>query len=71
MIYFQDQIDEQESVFRASVTSRKVERVFGFGELLRGSATHCYFTGLDQAGALYVMIERGVTDIYALDLDLP
>jgi hypothetical protein len=71
MIYFQDQIDGQESVFRASVTSRKVERVFGFGELLRGSATHCYFTGLDQAGAMYVMIERGVTDIYALDLDLP
>jgi Tol biopolymer transport system component/DNA-binding winged helix-turn-helix (wHTH) protein len=71
MIYFQDQIDEQESVFRGSVTSRKVERVFGFGELLRGSATHCYFTGLDRTGSLYVMIERGITDIYALDLDLP
>ncbi len=71
MIYFQDQIDEQESVFRGSLASRKVERVFGFGELLRGSATHCYFTGLDRTGSLYVMIERGVTDIYALDLDLP
>jgi hypothetical protein len=45
--------------------------VFGFGELLRGSATHCYFSGLDRSGSLYVMIERGVTDIYALDLDLP
>jgi len=70
-IYFQDQIDEQESIFRASVASRKVERVFGFGELLRGSATHCYFTGLNRTGSFYVMIERGLTDIYALDLDLP
>ena len=70
-IYFQDQIDEQESVFRGNAASGKVERVFGFGELLRGSATHCYFSGLDRSGALYVMIERGITDIYALDLDLP
>jgi Tol biopolymer transport system component/DNA-binding winged helix-turn-helix (wHTH) protein len=71
MLYFQDQLDEQESVFRGSVASRKVERVFGFGELLRGSATHCYFTGLDRTGSIYVMIERGLTDIYSLDLDLP
>jgi hypothetical protein len=70
-IYFQDQIDEQESIFRASVASRKAERVFGFGELLRGSAAQCYFTGLDRAGSFYVMIERGTTDIYSLDLDLP
>jgi hypothetical protein len=70
-IYFQDQIDEQESIFRASVASRKAERVFGFGELLRGSAAQCYFTGIDRAGSFYVMIERGTTDIYSLDLDLP
>ena len=70
-IYFQDQIDEQESIFRSNVASRKTERVFGFGELLRGSAAQCYFTGLDRAGSFYVMIERGTTDIYSLDLDLP
>jgi dipeptidyl aminopeptidase/acylaminoacyl peptidase len=71
VIYFQDQIDREESIFRASVASGKVERVFGFGELLRGSATHCYFTGLDRNGSFYVMLERGITDIYALDVDLP
>jgi Tol biopolymer transport system component/DNA-binding winged helix-turn-helix (wHTH) protein len=70
-IYFQDQIDEQESIFRGSVASRNVERELGFGELLRGSATHCFFTGVDRNGSFYVMIERGLTDIYALDLDLP
>ncbi len=71
MIYFQDQIDEQESIFRGSVASRKVDRVLGFGGLLRGSAMHCFFSGLDRDGSFYVMIERGLTDIYALDLDLP
>jgi Tol biopolymer transport system component/DNA-binding winged helix-turn-helix (wHTH) protein len=71
MIYFQDQIDAEESIFRGNVASRKVDRVFGFGELLRGSATHCYFSGLDRTGSFYVMLERGITDIYALDLDLP
>jgi hypothetical protein len=48
-----------------------VERVLGFGELLRGSATHCYFSGLDRAGSFYAIVERGTTDIYSLDLDLP
>ena len=71
MVYFQDQVDEQESIFRGNVASRKVDRVFGFGELLRGSATHCFFTGIDRDGSFYVMIERGLTDIYSLDLDLP
>jgi hypothetical protein len=71
MIYFQDQLDVQESVFRGSVASRKVDRIFGFGEILQGAATHCYFTGLDRTGSIYVMIERGLTDIYSLDLDLP
>jgi len=27
--------------------------------------------GLGPDGSLYVMVERGLTDIYALDLDLP
>jgi len=70
-IYFQDQIDGQEFIFRGNVASRKVERVLGFSELLRGSATHCFFSGIGRDGSFYVMIERGLTDIYSLDLDLP
>jgi len=41
------------------------------GEILRGSPSHCIFSGLGLDGSLYVMVERGLTDIYALDLDLP
>jgi Tol biopolymer transport system component/DNA-binding winged helix-turn-helix (wHTH) protein len=70
-VYFQDQFDEEESVFRVSLAKQKVERVAGFGEILRGSAAHCFFSGLGQDGSLFMMLERGLTDIYALDLDLP
>jgi Tol biopolymer transport system component len=70
-IYFQDQLDDEESVFRADVSTQRVSRILGFGEILRGSATRCLFSGLGRDGSLYVMIERGLTDIYALDLDLP
>jgi hypothetical protein len=70
-LYFQDQLDEQESVFRVDVATQKVRLVLGFGEILRVSATHCFFSGLGRDGSIYVMLERGLTDIYALDLDLP
>jgi Tol biopolymer transport system component len=70
-IYFQDQLDDEESVFRADVVTKKVERVKGFAALLRGSAAQCMFSGVGRGGSLYMMIERGATEIYALDLDLP
>jgi Tol biopolymer transport system component len=70
-IYFQDQVDDEESVFRVAIATQHVERVAGFGEILRGSAAHCFFSGLGRDGTLYLMLERGLTDIYALDLDLP
>ena len=70
-VYFQDQLDDEESVFRANVVTKKVDRVSGFGPILRGSAAQCLFSGVAANGSLYVMIERGATEIYALDLDLP
>jgi Tol biopolymer transport system component/DNA-binding winged helix-turn-helix (wHTH) protein len=70
-IYFQDQLDDEESVFRVGVVTKKVERISGFGTILRGSAAQCLFSGVARDGSLYMMIERGGTEIYALDLDLP
>lgn len=70
-IYYQDQLDDEESVFRVAIATQQVERIAGFGEILRGSAAHCFFSGLGRDGSLYLMLERGLTDIYALDLDLP
>ena len=70
-VYFQDQLDEEESVYLGTIEAHRVKKVMGFGETLRGSASHCYFEGIGSEGSLYVMVERGLTDIYALDLDLP
>jgi hypothetical protein len=53
------------------IANHQVEKVFGCGEILRSSPSHCIFSGLGLDGSLYVMVERGLTDIYALDLDLP
>jgi hypothetical protein len=64
-------MDDEESVFRVSTATQQVERVAGFADILRGTAAHCFFSGLGRDGTLYLMLERGLTDIYALDLDLP
>jgi Tol biopolymer transport system component/DNA-binding winged helix-turn-helix (wHTH) protein len=70
-IYFQDGWDAEEAVFRSDVETRHVQKVAGFGQILKESASHCVFSGMDRDGAMYVILERGLTDIYAVDLDLP
>ena len=70
-IYFQDQLDSEQAVYRVKIAGHQVEKVFSCGEILRSSPSHCILSGLGRDGALYFMVERGLTDIYALDLDLP
>jgi hypothetical protein len=70
-VLFQDQLDGQQSIYRADLASHRVVQALGFAEILRGSATHCLFAGSARDGSFYAMVERGVTDIYTLDLDLP
>ena len=70
-IYFQDRLEEGESVYRVKMGSPQMEKVFSFSDILKRSASHCFFSGLGRDGTLYVMMERGMTDIYSLDLDLP
>lgn len=69
-IYYQDQLEKEQSVYRVNVLGGAVQRVYGFGDVLQSPA-HYLFNGLDAKGWLYVTLERGLTDIYALDLDLP
>jgi len=70
-IYFQDQLDSQQAIYRVKIANGQVEKVCSCGEILRSSPSHCIFSGAGLDGSLYVMVERGLTDIYALDLDLP
>jgi len=69
-VYFQDQLEREQAVFRVGVQRGEMQRIYGFGDQL-GSPAHYLFNGLDAKGLLYVTVERGLTDIYALDLDLP
>ncbi len=69
-IYFQDQLEKEQLVFRIGVQGGTAQNIYGFGDAL-GSPAHYLFKGLDKEGSLYVTMERGLTDIYALDLDLP
>ena len=70
-LYFQDQLGSEQAIYRVNIANRQVEKVFSCSEILRSSPSHCIFSGLGLDGSLYVMVERGLTDIYALDLDLP
>ena len=69
-VYFQDQLEKEQSVFRLAVQGGVMQRIYSFGDVL-GSSAHYLFKGMDPNGSLYVTEERGLTDIYALDLDLP
>ncbi len=69
-VYFQDQLEREQTVFRVNVTHADVQPVYRFANTLQNPA-HYLFNGLDKRGWLYVTVEQGLTDIYALDLDLP
>jgi Tol biopolymer transport system component/DNA-binding winged helix-turn-helix (wHTH) protein len=69
-IYFQDQLEKEQSVFRVDAMHGAVRSVYNFSDVLQSPGRYI-FNGLDAQGSLYVTVERGLTDIYALDLDLP
>jgi len=70
-IYFQDQLDSEQAIYRLKIANHQVEKVFSCGEILRSSPSYFNFSALGLDGSLYVMLERDFTDRYALDLDLP
>src|SRR2546430_10894208 len=45
-IYFQDQLDSEQAIYRVKIANRQVEKVFSCGEILRSSPSHCIFSGL-------------------------
>jgi len=63
-VYFQDQLDDEESVFRANVATRKWI-VYQICANATRRAAQCLFSGVAANGSLYVMVERGATEIYA------
>jgi len=70
-VYYQETADPEQSVFRVRLGRALPEKVFGFGDFLGSMASQCRFTGVAPDGSIYATVDRGGTDIYALDVRFP
>ncbi|MGB7845855.1 MAG: winged helix-turn-helix domain-containing protein [Candidatus Acidiferrum sp.] len=70
-LYYQDVDEVEESIFRVPMATRETERVMRLGDLLSSGAARCMFTGLSPDGSVYVTVDHGDVDVYAVDLKLP
>lgn len=70
-VYYQEAADPEQTVYRVRLGRAVAEKVAGFKDYLGSMASQCHFTGVAPDGTIYATIDRGGTDIYALDLKLP
>jgi Tol biopolymer transport system component/DNA-binding winged helix-turn-helix (wHTH) protein len=70
-VYYQEMADTEQSVYRVRLGRALPEKVVGFKDDLGSMASQCHFTGVAPDGSIYATVDRGGTDIYALDLKLP
>jgi hypothetical protein len=70
-LYFQDLLAPGEPLYRMRAGDLRPERVTSFESLLQSGAIRCAFAGLTGDGSPIVNANRGGTEVYALDLDLP
>ncbi len=70
-LYYQDVDEVEESIFRVPMATRETERVIRLGDLLSSGAARGMFTGLSPDGSVYVTVDHGDVDVYAVDLKFP
>jgi Tol biopolymer transport system component/DNA-binding winged helix-turn-helix (wHTH) protein len=70
-VYYQELADPELAVYRVRLTPSSPEKIHGFSRLLDSMASQCHFTGVAPDGSIYATVDRGGTDLYALDLKLP
>ncbi len=70
-VYYQELGDPEQSVYRIRLGRSQGEKVLGFSRFLGSMASQCHFTGVAPDGSIYATLDRGGTDLYALDLKLP
>jgi len=70
-LYYQDVDEVEESIFRVPMATRETERVVRLGDLLSTGAARGIFTGLSPDGSVYITVDHGDADVYAVDLQLP
>jgi len=70
-VYYQELGDSEQGVYRVRLTRSAPEKILGFNHLLGSMASQCHFTGVAPDGSIYATVDRGGTDLYALDMKLP
>jgi Tol biopolymer transport system component/DNA-binding winged helix-turn-helix (wHTH) protein len=70
-VYYQELGDPEQAVYRIRLGRPLPEKILGFGRMLASMASQCHFTGVAPDGSIYATVDRGGTDVYALDLKLP
>jgi Tol biopolymer transport system component len=70
-VYYQELGDSEQGVYRVRLTRSAPEKILGFNRLLGSMASQCHFTGVAPDGSIYATVDRGGTDLYALDMRLP
>lgn len=70
-VYYQEMGDPEQAVYRVRLGRAQAEKVLGFSRFLGTMASQCHFTGVAPDGSVYATLDRGGTDIYALDVKLP
>jgi len=70
-IYYQEMSDPEQAVYRVRIGHPGPEKVFGFGRMFDSMASQCHFTGVAPDGSVYATLDRGGTDVYALDIKFP
>ena len=70
-IYYQEMGDPEQAVYRVRLGHAQPEKVLSFSRILGYLASQCHFTGVAPDGSVYATLDRGGTDVYALDLKLP
>jgi Tol biopolymer transport system component/DNA-binding winged helix-turn-helix (wHTH) protein len=70
-VYYQELADPEQAVYRVRLAPSSPEKILGFSRLLGSMASQCHFTGVAPDGSIYATVDRGGTDLYALDLKLP
>jgi hypothetical protein len=69
--YYPDVDEVEESIFRVPMATRETERVLRLGDILTLGAARGIFTGLSPDGSVYLTVDHGDVDVYAVDVKLP
>jgi sugar lactone lactonase YvrE len=70
-IYYQEMGVPEQAVYRVRPARALPEKRLDFGRMLSSMASQCHFTGVAPDGSIYATLDRGGTDVYALDVKLP